>query len=49
MTWTFVYSLDVTGGVDKTWERIHRRLADRRLLTNPASCRRVAAYNPNWG
>jgi hypothetical protein len=49
MTWAAVYSLDVTGGVYKTWERIHRRLADRRLLTNPASCRRVAAYNPNWG
>jgi hypothetical protein len=46
-TWTFVYSLDVTGGVYKTRERIHRRMADRRLLAIPASCRRVAAYNPN--
>ena len=27
----------------------HRRMADRRLLAIPASCRRVAAYNPNWG
>ena len=47
MTWTFVYSLDVTGGVYKTRERIHRHMADWRLLAIPASCRRVAAYNPN--
>ena len=39
----------VTGGVYKARERIHRRIADRRLLAIPASCRRVAAYNPNWG
>ena len=38
---------DLTGGVYKARERIHRRLADRRLLAIPASCRRVAAYNPN--
>lgn len=37
----------VTGGVYKARERIHRRMADRRLLAIPASCRRVAAYNPN--
>ena len=37
----------VTGGVYKARERIHRRIADRRLLAIPASCRRVAAYNPN--
>jgi hypothetical protein len=47
MTWTFADFLDVTGGVDKTWERIHRHMADWRLLEIPASCRRVAAYNPN--
>ena len=38
---------DVTGGVYKTRERIHRAIADTRLLAIPASCRRVAAYNPN--
>ncbi|CAA0837759.1 Unknown protein [Striga hermonthica] len=35
----------VTGGVYKAQERIHRRMADRRLLAIPTSCRRVAAYN----
>jgi len=30
-------SLDVTGGEYKTQERIHRRMADRRLLAIPAS------------
>ena len=39
----------MTGGVYKNRERIHRCVADQRLLTNPPSCRRVAAYNPNWG
>jgi hypothetical protein len=38
---------DVTGGVYKTRERIHRAVADARLLATPTSCRRVAAYNPN--
>ena len=38
---------DLTGGVYKARERIHRSLADLRLLAIPASCRRVAAYNPN--
>ena len=38
----------VTGGVYKARERIHRRMADRRLLAIPTSCKRVAAYNPNW-
>ncbi|XLU77330.1 hypothetical protein S245_000751 [Arachis hypogaea] len=33
-------SHSVTGGVYKAWERIHRRMADRRLLAIPASCRR---------
>ena len=42
-------SHSVTGGVYKARERIHRRMADRRLLAIPASCRRVAACNPNLG
>ena len=37
----------LTGGVYKARERIHRSLADLRLLAIPASCRRVAACNPN--
>ncbi len=40
-------SHDVTGGVYKARERIQRTIADARLLAIPASCRRVAAYNPN--
>ena len=40
-------SHDVTGGVYKARERIQRSLADLRLLAIPASCRRVAACNPN--
>ncbi|KAM6570987.1 hypothetical protein CsatA_015067 [Cannabis sativa] len=40
-------SHSVTGGVYKARERIHRRMADRRLLEIAASCRRVAAYNLN--
>jgi len=39
-------SHDVTGGVYKARERIHRTIADARLLATPASCRRVAACNP---
>ena len=39
---------DVTGGVYKARERIHRSMADLRLLATPTSCRRVAAYNPNY-
>ena len=42
-------SLDLTGGEYKTWERIHRGLADPRLLAIPASWSRVADSNPNWG
>ena len=38
---------DVTGGVYKARERIHRSVADLRLLVIPTSCRRIAAYNPN--
>ena len=41
-------SHDVTGGVYKARERIQRRVADRRLLATPTSCRRVAACNPNY-
>ena len=41
-------SHDVTGGVYKPRERIHRSIADLRLLATPASCRRVAAYNLNY-
>ena len=38
----------MTGGVYKIWERIHRNVADLRLLAIPASWRRVSATNPNW-
>ena len=37
----------VTGGVYKARERIHRGVADPRLLAIPASCSRVADYNPH--
>ena len=37
----------VTGGVYKARERIHRAVADARLLANPASWSRVADSNPN--
>ena len=37
----------VTGGVYKARERIHRSIADLRLLAIPTSCRRVAACNLN--
>lgn len=40
-------SRGVTGGVYKTRERIHRDIADSRLLAIPTSCTRVAEYNPN--
>jgi hypothetical protein len=36
----------VTGGVYKARERIHRSVADLRLLAIPASCSRVADCNP---
>ena len=48
-TWGRTSFHGVTGGVYKTRERIHRRMADRRLLAIPASCSRVSDYNPNWG
>ena len=38
---------DVTGGVYKARERIHRSVADLRLLATPPSWGRVAAPNPN--
>ena len=38
----------LTGGVYKARERIHRAIADARLLANPASWSRVADFNPNW-
>ena len=37
----------VTGGVYKARERIHRAMADARLLANPASWGRVADPSPN--
>ena len=37
----------VTGGVYKARERIHRGVADPRLLAIPASCSRVTDCNPN--
>ena len=40
-------SRGVTGGVYKARERIHRSIADLRLLATPPSCRRVSACNPN--
>jgi hypothetical protein len=38
----------LTGGVYKARERIHRSMADLRLLANPASRSRVADSDPNW-
>jgi hypothetical protein len=38
---------DVTGGVYKARERIHRTMADARLLATPPSCSRVADCNLN--
>ena len=42
-----INSHGVTGGEYKTRERIHRSIADLRLLAIPTSCSRVADYNPN--
>ncbi len=44
-----INSGDVTGGVYKARERIHRIMADMRLLAIPTSWSRVADSNPNWG
>ena len=43
-----INSHGVTGGEYKTRERIHRDIADSRLLAIPTSCSRVAENNPNW-
>ena len=37
----------LTGGVYKARERIHRAMADARLLANPTSWSRVADSSPN--
>ncbi len=42
-----INSHGVTGGEYKTRERIHRGIADPRLLAIPASWSRVADSNPN--
>src|SRR5437763_12305859 len=39
---------DLTGGVYKAQEHIHRAIADARLLAIPTSCGRIAARNLNW-
>jgi len=41
-------SHDVTGGVYKARVRIHRAMADTRLLATPPSWGRVAAPNLHW-
>ena len=38
----------VTGGVYKARERIHRDIADSRLLAIPTSRSRVADFDPDW-
>ena len=38
---------DVTGGVYKARERIHRSVADLRLLATPTSRSRIADSDPN--
>ena len=38
----------LTGGEYKIWERIHRSVADLRLLAIPASRGRVSDLDPNW-
>lgn len=43
-----INSHGVTGGEYKTRERIHRSIADLRLLVIPASSSRVADCYPNW-
>ena len=42
------HSHGVTGGVYKARERIHRGIADPRLLAIPASWSRVADSNPDY-
>lgn len=43
-----IHSHDVTGGVYKARERIHRGMADPRLLAIPTSWSRVAGSNPDY-
>ena len=45
MTSGILNSGGLTGGVYKARERIHRGIADPRLLAIPTSCRRVSACN----
>ena len=42
------HSHGVTGGVYKARERIHRSIADLRLLAIPTSRSRVADFDPDW-
>ena len=42
-------SHDLTGGVYKAQEHIHRAIADARLLAIPPSCRRVASLQSELG
>ena len=42
------HSHGVTGGVYQARERIHRSMADLRLLAIPTSCSRVADCNPDY-
>ena len=42
------HSHGVTGGVYKARERIHRGIADPRLLAIPTSRSRVADCDPDW-
>ena len=48
-TWPPPLFRGLTGGVYKAQEHIHRGVADPRLLAIPASRRRVAACDLNWG
>ena len=43
-----IHSHGVTGGVYKARERIHRGIADPRLLAIPTSWSRVADSNPDY-
>jgi hypothetical protein len=48
-TWLPPLFRGLTGGVYKAQEHIHRGVADPRLLAIPASRRRVAACDLDWG
>ena len=45
--WTLAVIVGLTGGVYKARERIHRIMADIRLLAIPASRGRVTDLDPN--